>query len=74
MSEKRRVSVGFMGTQVLPLRLTDDQLSGLRSALSSGDGGWHELDTDEGPVVLNLNAVVFLRVDAAEHRVGFSGV
>lgn len=70
MAEKRRVSVGFMGTQVLALKLTDDTLTALRDALREGQG-WHEVESDDGPVMLNLNAVLFLRVDATDQRVGF---
>ena len=70
MTDKRRVSVGFMGTQVLGLKLTDEKLSALQAALRDGEG-WHEVDTEEGPVMLNLKAVLFLRVDAADQRVGF---
>ena len=70
MADKRRVSVGFMGTQVLALKLTDDTLTALRDALREGQG-WHEVESDDGPVMLNLNAVLFLRVDATDQRVGF---
>jgi hypothetical protein len=73
MADSRRVAVGFMGTQVLQLRLDDEQLDGLRRSLKAGSDGWYEMETEEGPVVINLTAVVFLRVDASEHRVGFSG-
>lgn len=66
----RRVSVGFQGGQVLSLRVTDDQLEALNRAL--GDGGWHELETEEGPVHLDLGQVVFVRTDAGDQRVGFS--
>ncbi|MFP5370559.1 MAG: hypothetical protein ACLGI3_07395 [Actinomycetes bacterium] len=69
--ERRRVSVGFQGSQVLPLRLTQDKLDGLREALRGGQGGWHEVEGEDGAVLLNLNAVVFLRVDAEEQRIGF---
>jgi hypothetical protein len=52
----RRVSVGFQGGQVLALRVTEEQLETLYRAL--GDGGWHELETEEGPVRLDLAQVV----------------
>ena len=68
---RRRVSIGFEGGQVLPLRLTEDKLGELRKALSGGSEGWHEVEAEDGSVVLNLAKVVFLRVDAEEQRVGF---
>ena len=46
-----------------------DELKKLRRALEGG--GWHELDTEEGTVALNLATVVYVNVDADEHRVGF---
>ena len=67
---KRRVSVGFSGGQVLPLRLSDDKLDAFRQAIQSGSG-WHQLEAEDGPVLLNLSQVVFLRVDADDQRVGF---
>ena len=47
-SGARRISVGFQGGQVLALRVSDEQLKALYKAL--GDGGWHELETEDGPV------------------------
>ncbi len=67
---KRRVSVGFSGGQVLPLRLAEDKLDAFRQAIQT-EGGWHQLEADDGPALLNLAQVVFLRVDADEQRVGF---
>jgi hypothetical protein len=69
----RRVAVGFLGTQVLQLRLSEDQLAGLRRSLTAGTTGWHDIETEEGPVAVKLEAVVFLRVDAAARGVGFGG-
>ena len=68
---RQRVSVGFSGGQVVPLRLADDKLEGLRRALSSGSDSWHEVEAEDGPILLNLGEVVFLRVDAQDQRVGF---
>jgi len=65
----RRVSVGFQGGQVLALRVTDEQLEALYRAL--GDGGWHELETEEGPVRLCLGQVVYVRTEESDSRVGF---
>jgi hypothetical protein len=65
----RRVSVGFQGGQTLALRVTEDQLEALYRAL--GSGGWHELDTEEGPVRLDLTQVVFVRAETNDRGVGF---
>lgn len=66
----RRVSVGFQGGQVLSLRVTDEQLKELYKAL--GGGGWHELETEEGPVRLYLGQIVYVRIEDSDLRVGFS--
>ena len=68
-SSARRVSVGFQGGQVLALRVTDEQLEALHAAL--GSGGWHELETEDGPVRLDLAQVVYVRAESDEQRVGF---
>jgi hypothetical protein len=64
-----RVSVGFQGGQVLALRVTSEQLEALHHAL--GSGGWHELETEEGPVRLDLTQVVYVRSEVSDQRVGF---
>jgi hypothetical protein len=66
----RRVTVGFQGGQVLALRLADAQLQALQKAL--GGGGWHELDSEEGPVRVDLSQIVYVTADSDDSRVGFS--
>jgi hypothetical protein len=66
---QRRISVGFQGGQVLALRVSDDQLKGLYKALAAG--GWHELETEDGPVRLYLGQVVYVRAEDEDSRVGF---
>jgi hypothetical protein len=65
----RRIGIGFQGGQVLALRVTDEQLAGLNQAL--GGGGWHEVDSEEGPVRLDISQVVYVRSEGDELRVGF---
>jgi hypothetical protein len=67
--QHRRVSVGFQGGQVLSMRVADDQLQALYRAL--GDGGWHELESEDGPVRIYLGQVVYVRLDEGDQRVGF---
>jgi hypothetical protein len=68
-SKARRIGIGFQGGQVLSLRVDDAQLKALEKAL--GTVGWHELDSDEGPVRLDLGQVVYLRAESDDLRVGF---
>ena len=65
----RRIGIGFQGGQVLALRVTDEQLRALNKAL--GTTGWHEIDSEEGPVRLDLSQVVYVRSEGDELRVGF---
>ena len=68
-SNARRIGIGFQGGQVLSLRVADAQLEALEKAL--GNVGWHDLDSEEGPVRLDLAQVVFVRAESDELRVGF---
>ena len=68
----RRAAIGFQGGQVLSLRIAEDNLTELRNALSEGNGrGWREVEATDGAVVLDLDQVVYLRVESDESRVGF---
>jgi hypothetical protein len=66
---KQQISIGFQGGQVLSLRVSDENLQALHKAL--GDTGWHELDSEEGPVRLDLGQVVYVRSESSDLRVGF---
>jgi hypothetical protein len=66
---KQQVSIGFQGGQVLALRVDERQLKSLLDAL--GKTGWHEIESDEGPVRLDLAQVVYVRSESSDLRVGF---
>jgi hypothetical protein len=69
-SEKpQKVSVGFIGSQVLSGRIAPTELSKLRDAL--GSDGWRDVRFEEGTVALDLSKVVYVLVEDEEHRVGF---
>ena len=65
----RRISVGFQGGGVLALRVADEQLAGLYRALDGG--GWHQIDSEDGPVRVDLGQVVYISAESDELRVGF---
>ena len=68
----RRAALGFTGGgQVLSLRLSEEQLAALRTALQDGREGWHEVEATDGAVLVDLGQVTYLRVESGEHRVGF---
>jgi hypothetical protein len=69
-SEKpQKISIGFLGGQVLSSRVERDELTRLRSQL--GTDGWLDLTAEDGTVALDLSKVVYVLVDDEEHRVGF---
>jgi hypothetical protein len=71
--EAKRVEVGFSGGQAITLRLNDRAYADLRKAVQGRDG-WYEVETADGPVALDSGQVVFVKREAPEHRIGFSGV
>ncbi len=70
MADAQRVEIGFEGGQVISTRLAAEDLKELRSQLEKG--GWHDLHTENGVIALYLGRVSFVRIEADEHRVGFS--
>jgi len=70
MSKANRIEVGFIGSQVISLKLDDKQLTELRKKLSGG--GWLTVETEEGEVDVDLAKVAFVKVAAGSHSVGFS--
>jgi hypothetical protein len=65
----QKISIGFLGGQVLSARVTAEELKRLREAL--GTEGFHDLTAEDGVVALDLGRVVYVLVDSEEHRVGF---
>jgi hypothetical protein len=71
MADERpqKISIGFVGGQVLSARVAPDELARLRGAL--GTDGWHDLTAEDGTVAVDLGRIVYVLVDHEEHRVGF---
>jgi hypothetical protein len=69
---KQRITIGFHG-QAVAARVTPDALGALRKALDSDKvaSRWYELESDDGAIVLALDKVVFVQVDASTQHVGF---
>jgi hypothetical protein len=65
----QRVSIGFLGSQVLSVRIAPDEITRLRGGL--GGEGWFDLTTEEGTVALDLTKVAYVLVDHEGSRVGF---
>lgn len=69
MAEKTRIEVGFIGHQVVSLKLSAKDLTGLRKQLP--EGGWLTVDDEDGEVDIDLGKVAFVRVASGVHSVGF---
>jgi hypothetical protein len=67
----QRVNIGFESGAALAVRLENDALAGLRSALQGQ--GWHQLDTADGRVDLKLDEVIYLSEASAGPGIGFGG-
>jgi hypothetical protein len=65
----QKISVGFVGGQVLSARVAPAELAKLRNAL--GSEGWHDVVAEDGTVAVDLGKIVYVLVDHEEHRVGF---
>ncbi len=64
-----KVSIGFIGSQVLSGRIAPTELSKLRDGL--GSEGWRDIRLEDGTAALDLTKVVYVLVDDEEHHVGF---
>ena len=65
----QRISIGFHASPPLATRVTDAELDRLKGAL--GTEGWHDVEAEDGSIRLNLEHVLWLRVEKDEQRVGF---
>jgi hypothetical protein len=65
----QKVSIGFIGSQVLTGRIAPAELAKLRDALGSAD--WKDVRLLDGTAALDLSKVVYVLVDDEEHQVGF---
>ena len=70
MATSHRVEIGFDGGQVMPVRLSDEQLKQLKDELQGG-GRWQELATDDGTLAVDLAKVVFVRIASNDPKVAF---
>jgi hypothetical protein len=65
----QKVSIGFIGSQVLSGRIAPAELAKLRDAL--GSECWKDIRFEEGTAALDLSKLAYVLVEDEEHRVGF---
>ena len=66
-----RIEVAFTGGPTIAANVTPAGADALEHALASGSQGTHQLDTDDGRVIVVLGSVAYLKRFAREARVGF---
>jgi hypothetical protein len=68
----KRIDVGFKGGPVLAVRVREGDYEALVKALGDDKSGrWHNLDTDDSSVLVDLSAVVYVQRDSGDQKVGF---
>lgn len=65
----QKVSIGFIGSQVLSGRVSAKELAKLRDSL--GSDSWRDVRFEDGTAAVDLTKVVYVLVEDEEHRVGF---
>jgi len=68
--DRAQVDIGFVGGQVLALRLDKAIYDELRKAVE-GEKRFYDVNAGDSNVTLDLSQVVYLRVETEDHRVGF---
>jgi hypothetical protein len=66
----RRVDIGFHAGGAMSLRLAEDAYNTLREAMNTSDR-WHELESEDATVTIDLTQVIYVRLDTERDRVGF---
>jgi hypothetical protein len=69
MADTQKVEIGFEGGQVVPVRLSEDELKDLRKQVEKG--GWHDVKTEDGTLSVYVGKVAFLRIGSGAQKVGF---
>ncbi len=67
----KRIALGFHAGGALSLRIAAGPLAELQKALKDNETIFREIETADGPVLINLGQVIYLRVESDEQRVGF---
>ena len=72
MPDLRRLDVGFQGGQVLAVRAEVEAYDALVKALGDDRAErWHELETDDSQVQIDLSQVVYVQRESGNQKVGF---
>lgn len=67
----KRIALGFHAGGALSLRIEAEPLAELQRMLTENETVFREIQTADGPVLVNLGQVIYLRVESDEQRIGF---
>lgn len=69
---RRRVDIGFYGNQVLSVRIDQAAYDELVRTLQAAEGRtWHQVEAEDSVFSVDLDKVVYLRLETDRDRVGF---
>jgi len=66
-----RIEVAFSGGPTIAATVAPAGADALEHALASGSQGTHQLDTDDGRVIVVLASVAYMKRYSRDSRVGF---
>ena len=66
----RRVDIGFQAGAILHVRVQETEYESLKGALG-GSERWHDVQSEDAAVTLDLSQVIYVRLDTERDRVGF---
>lgn len=67
-----RLEVGFDGGQILSWIVTSESAAALERKLAEGRSGTVALEAQDGPILVVVDRVLYVRRFARESRVGFA--
>jgi len=67
-----RMEVGFDGGQILSWLVSSQSADALDRKLTAGGSGTAELEAQDGPIVVVLDRIIYVKRFARESRVGFA--
>ncbi len=72
MAEMKRIDIGFQGGQTLAVRAEVSSYEELEKSLGDEKSSrWHNLETDDSSILIDLAQIVYIRRDSGTQKVGF---
>ena len=72
-SEKVRIEIGFDGGQIMRALVPTEDADRLQRHLLAGGDGIIEFESEDGPCLVQVARVAYVKRSAREARIGFGG-